>query len=64
MPGEIVHHKRYITPKNINDPKVTLNFRNLELLCRDCHNKEHSCKAKRYSFDEKGNIIPPALPKK
>jgi 5-methylcytosine-specific restriction endonuclease McrA len=39
--GKIVHHKIYISPDNINDPSITLNFDNLELLCQDCHNKEH-----------------------
>lgn len=39
--GDIVHHKKYISSKNIYNPEVTLNFDNLELLCRDCHNKEH-----------------------
>lgn len=62
--ADIVHHKRYITPKNINDPRITLDFRNLELLCIDCHNKEHSSKqTKRYQFDASGNVIPPTLPK-
>lgn len=37
----IVHHKKHITPKIINDPEVTLNWDNLEALCQDCHNKEH-----------------------
>lgn len=40
-PGDIVHHKTYITPDNIDDPDITLNHDNLELLCHDCHNKEH-----------------------
>lgn len=40
-PGVIVHHKKYLTPGNINDPSITMNFNNLELLCRECHNKEH-----------------------
>ena len=39
--GAIVHHKKYITPKNINDINITLNFDNLELLCRECHEKQH-----------------------
>ena len=39
--GKIVHHKVYLTPDNINDPAVTLNFENLELLCQTCHNLEH-----------------------
>ena len=63
--GDIVHHKKYLTPHNIHDSQITLNFANLELLCQDCHNKEHSIKyKKRYSFDANGSIIPPALPKK
>lgn len=40
-PGEIVHHKIEISPMNINRPEITLNFQNLELLCRDCHRKQH-----------------------
>lgn len=40
-PGKIVHHKIYLTPNNIHDPNVTLNWDNLELLCQECHNREH-----------------------
>lgn len=59
-PGVIVHHKTYITTKNINDPRVTLNLDNLELVCEDCHNKEHKRKENnRYSFDVNGNLLPP-----
>lgn len=54
--GEIVHHKIRIDPLNIHDPTVTLNFDNLELLCRDCHAKEHG-KKKRYTIDELGRVI-------
>lgn len=57
--GEIVHHKIYITRKNITDPSVTLNFKNLELVCQDCHNAEHSAKKRRYAFDAQGDLIPP-----
>lgn len=57
-PGLIVHHKKYITPRNINDPKVTLSFDNLELLCEEHHNKEHKAKEKRYRFAKDGSIIP------
>lgn len=57
-PGRIVHHKEHITPENIDNPKITLSFKNLELLCDDCHNKEHKEKEKRYTFDAEGNIIP------
>ena len=36
-PGEEVHHIIALTPDNINDPNVTLNWDNLMLLCRSCH---------------------------
>lgn len=42
--GYIVHHKCYIDTTNIYNPDITLNFDNLELLCLDCHNKEHFSK--------------------
>lgn len=71
--GKIVHHKVRLTPKNINDPGITLSFRNLELLCQKCHTEEHEedikrgrreNKAKpqrhsRYRIDENGDILPP-----
>ena len=50
-PGEIVHHKSYINTQNIYKPEITMNFDNLELLCRDCHNKEHFT---TMPFDEDG----------
>ena len=56
-PGEIVHHKTHVTPENINDPNITLSFDNLELLCRDCHGKEHDDKKRRYKLDEMGRVI-------
>lgn len=58
--ARIVHHKKYITPANINDPEVTLNWDNLEALCQDCHNKEHTqlaVTAKGLKFDKNGNLI-------
>lgn len=55
--GEIVHHKVHLTPENINDPDVTLNFDNLELLCRDCHGKKHKKIDRRYFFDKNGKIF-------
>ena len=57
---KIVHHKIALTPENINDPNITLNWENLELLCQDCHNKEHSCTdvtAEGLAFDENGDLI-------
>ncbi len=54
-PGTYVHHKEYITSNNIDDPNITLNWDNLELLCHDCHNQEHISNV-TYSFDEHGNL--------
>lgn len=58
IPGVIVHHKCYLTPENILDPTVTLNYDNLELLCIDCHNKEHFKEEykKRYTINDDGSI--------
>lgn len=55
-PGEIVHHKIHLTPENINDPRVSLSWDNLELLCRDCHADEHSAHSRRYIVDEGGRV--------
>ena len=51
-PGEIVHHKARVTPKTINDPSILLDFKNLELLCRSCHAKEHEAEYKRRFKDK------------
>ncbi len=56
VPGEIVHHKIHLTPENINDPAITLNWNNLQLLCRTCHAEKHKRK-KRYRVDKNGNVI-------
>lgn len=59
-PGKIVHHKKYLTPENINDPNITLSFENLELLCSSCHSNEHNgtdVTAEGLMFDEEGNLV-------
>ncbi len=35
------HHKMELTPDNINDSNISLNKSNIEVLCTDCHNREH-----------------------
>ena len=57
VPGEIVHHKAELTPNNIDDPSITLNFDNLKLVCRECHAKEHGARQRRYKVDEFGRVI-------
>lgn len=51
----MVHHKVYIDAKNIWNTDVTLSFDNLELLCIDCHNKEHF---ERNDFTDEGELKP------
>jgi 5-methylcytosine-specific restriction endonuclease McrA len=59
--GIIVHHKIHLNETNITDDNITLNFDNLELLCIDCHNKEHMGKyqstQKGLLFNEKGELM-------
>ena len=56
-PAEEVHHKIKLTPENINRPEITLNWRNLIALCKDCHMKMHRS-PKRWTVDENGNVSP------
>ena len=59
VPYEEVHHKIRLTSENINDAAISLNWNNLECLCRKCHEQEHSEDAKmrpfkRRDYQEKG----------
>ena len=57
-PGYIVHHKEHLTPQNINNPEITLNWDNLMFLCLDCHNKIHGAQDNRkIEFDDYGNVV-------
>lgn len=57
--GEIVHHKIELTPDNIDDPEITLNYQNLQLLCRSCHAEVHDQrkKSRRFTIGPDGEII-------
>ncbi len=58
VPGQIVHHKIELTSMNINDPTITLNWNNLELLCRDCHALVHGGRDRqRYKLTATGELI-------
>lgn len=41
VPGDEVHHKIRLSRQNLSDPSITLNWDNLELLCKDCHLHVH-----------------------
>jgi 5-methylcytosine-specific restriction endonuclease McrA len=56
VPGTEVHHKIRLTPNNIRNPEITLNWDNLELLCDDCHKNEHK-PGVRWRADEEGHVI-------
>ena len=55
-PGVIVHHIIELTPENITDPRITMSFDNLRLVCRKCHAEEHAHK-RRYLIGTNGEII-------
>ena len=61
-PAEIAHHRRHLTPRNVNDADVALNPNNLEALCMACHNVEHfgtgGAVAQGLTFDENGDLSP------
>lgn len=67
-PNAIVHHKVELTPANINDPRITLGWDNLQCVCRECHADIHGIyekneekpltpKTDRYTVDESGRVI-------
>jgi len=58
--GTEVHHIIAITPDNIDDPNITLNEHNLELLCKECHDAKRKIDKdinEGLRFDPNGNII-------
>lgn len=58
VPGEIVHHKIPLTPENIGDPGITLNPKNLKLVCRNCHAMLHKDEGeKRYRIEPDGTVV-------
>lgn len=60
--GYIVHHKITLTPQNIKNPEVSLNWDNLSYECKDCHDKHDGHGVKRTispvcAFDFDGNPL-------
>lgn len=58
VPAVEVHHITFLTPQNITDPKISLNYENLVALCRECHRKRHGHRVARYNIDEQGRVSP------
>lgn len=62
-PGYIVHHKILLTPKNIDNPSITLNHKKLKFVCKACHEQEeihvfNKGAETRCAFDDEGCPIP------
>ncbi len=55
--GQEVHHIKRLNVDNVNDVSISINPANLELLCKECHNKEHKRFSKIQQFDNDGNLI-------
>lgn len=55
VPATQVHHKTPITPDNIDDPGITLNFDNLLAVCERCHAEQHH--RKRWRCDKQGHVF-------
>lgn len=56
----IVHHKEHLNKDNYTNDSIAYDFNNLELLCIECHNREHFTSGvlrDGYKFDEYGNLV-------
>ena len=51
-----VHHKVPLTADNVTDPRVALDWRNLELLCKSCHDEERERREKRWRIGPDGKV--------
>ena len=58
-PATEVHHVEPISPSNINNTNITLNWSNLRALCHQCHMNQHKKEqSRRFSVDDFGRISP------
>lgn len=60
QPGLIVHHKRELSPENIDNPAVTMGWDNLEFVCQSCHNQTHGSGqpfSDEIRFTENGDVV-------
>ena len=57
--GNICHHIIHLNKDNYNNPKIAFNEELIELLCYNCHNREHMHNNNTQAdmwFDKDGNI--------
>lgn len=52
-PGTEVHHKVFLRPENIRDRNITLNPDNFELLCYECHQRQHEAARRTAALNAK-----------
>ena len=56
-PAVVCHHKKWLNDVNVHDPKISLDFDNLEALCQECHNAEHGSKHDVAVFNDAGELV-------
>ena len=56
-PAVVCHHKKWLNDVNVHDPKISLDFDNLEALCQECHNAEHGLKHDVAVFNDAGELV-------
>ena len=52
-----VHHKIPLNADNFKNPEIALNWNNLQLLCKDCHEAQKERKPKRWQIGPDGRVI-------
>ena len=62
VPAEIVHHKIPLTADNMNDLNISLSWKNLQALCRQCHAEVHDDMyaertGRRYKINNNGHVV-------
>ena len=60
--ADVVHHIVPLTADNIGDINLSLNWDNLQALCRKCHAEAHDeiyarRSRRRYKIDEQGKVV-------
>ena len=61
-PAVIVHHKTPLNIHNVSDLKLSLDYSNLQALCRKCHAEVHDDiyrqrTGRRYKVDKNGRVV-------